>query len=115
MRVKFIRSKSKATNRHFTSGVTYIVYEMSIDKRTGKLKFRLQRNDGVPIISDSEGFEITDSTIPISWSMEKIDQDNFSFSPLAWQIVKNEKSFWEAFFDGDEWAITLYEQELIKL
>ena len=88
-----------------TVGQKYVVLE--IYGRGDTLKYRIIGNDNsTPAYQSAEQFEIASPDIPTGWSFRAHPNREWVLGPAAWSEV----GFWNAYFDGDEAAITTFEE-----
>ena len=78
----------------FTAGLNRGVLLRILDEKSAGL-FPLQQ------------FEIVDGTIPTSWRATALPTGDISFGPQSWR----EPGFWERYFDGNEEARKIFDEE----
>lgn len=83
-------------------GRVYAVQEVHIDR--GRLSYRVERDDGTPVLFDAAHFQIIDSSIPESWRHADGRDRSIGLCPPPWA----EPGFWERFFDQDPTAVASY-------
>ncbi|MGW7667502.1 hypothetical protein ACWGJX_10200 [Streptomyces sp. NPDC054775] len=73
--------------------------------------FRVEAFSGeTPGLYDSRLFEVIDGSIPLHWVASVGARGDITLGPAEW--VK--PGFWDAFFDGERWAVDLYQSEKNK-
>ncbi|MFE2669264.1 hypothetical protein [Streptomyces mirabilis] len=63
-----------------------------------------------PGLYDSRLFEVVDGRIPPHWVISVKTRGEITLGPSGWGAP----GFWDAFFDGEPWATTLYQSEKNK-
>lgn len=112
MRVTFAPSKSLDEQAPLRSGALrqgeeYTVLEVSA-QHGGSMNFRIEYSDKERCaLFDSRLFVMTSTVVPPSWRFFLLPGGSFRLRPPAW----HEEGFWEAFFDGEQWAQVVYEEE----
>jgi hypothetical protein len=91
-------------------GREYSVLEVfSIADGENLFRFETVR-DETPGLYDSRLFEVVDGRIPPHWVISVKTRGEITLGPPGWGAP----GFWDAFFDGEPWAITLYQSEKNK-
>ncbi|MFH8400471.1 hypothetical protein ACH4E9_23960 [Streptomyces anulatus] len=94
-------------------GNEYVVLEISARFKR-PTSFRIEftesnlRQSG---LFDSRAFTITSHTLPPTWKYFQLESGSFSLCPESW----NAPGFWEAYYDGNPRAITVYEDERAEI
>lgn len=104
------RGKRRETGSGLTVGSVYDVVELNA---TAQLRFdvRVIDDEGQPTLWSLDGFEVIESRVSPSWTLQSRTEGGFALGPAAWQ----EESFWPAYFEGDYAAADTYQRELAKM
>ena len=86
-----------------TDGGTYVVLEVGADPG-GRTWLRVEPDGGTPGIFDARCFVLTDSAVPTTWQAELRNNGSLTFGPAGFL----RPDFWEAFFDREPEAETVY-------
>jgi len=76
-------------------------------ERQGTPAYSMDKNS---FLLEVNSFRIVDSGIPENWGLKMI-KNNLFFQPMPW--IKN--GFWEAYYNDEEWAEKLFDQEVQKI
>lgn len=77
----------------------------------GRNMFRVEVFRGeIPPLFDSRLFEVTDGRVPSHWAVSTGAQGDITLGPAKWETP----GFWDAFIDGEPWAVDLYQCEKNK-
>lgn len=77
----------------------------------GENLFRIETvRDETPGLYDSRLFEVTDGSVPPHWAVSTGTRGDITLGPVEWETP----GFWDAFFDGEPWAVNLYQSEKSK-
>ena len=92
-------------------GETYTVLSLYAEKMG--VSYRILSGDPpTPVLHSAKIFEVLDGSIPSSWRVGINDAGEFmELTPEPWL----EPGFWERYFDQDDQAIELFEQEVQKM
>jgi hypothetical protein len=89
----------------------YVVLEVFSRPERSSL-FRLEPIDAEPsALFDSRLFSVIDVRMPGTWCFFGLEGGSFCLCPEPW----HERGFWEAFYDGEEWAIETYDREKARI
>ncbi|MFC4500639.1 MULTISPECIES: hypothetical protein [Streptomyces] len=73
--------------------------------------FRVEAvRDETPGLYDSRLFEVTDGSVPQHWAVSHAASGDITLGPEKWERA----GFWDDFFDGERWAVDLYQSEKNK-
>jgi hypothetical protein len=111
MKVKILASSisRREVAGRFRAGTEYVV--LCIEPLAGKNYYRLvTETDGNPALFDAALFELVDNAISSLWIVVQ-DGGCLEFTPEAW----SEEGFWEAFFDNEPNAVSVYNEMLARL
>jgi hypothetical protein len=74
----------------------------------GRNLYRIEvYREQLPPLFDSRLFEIVDGSIPSHWTVSAGVQGDVTLGPKKWEAP----GFWDAFIEGETWAVSLYEAE----
>ncbi|MFF8329978.1 hypothetical protein [Streptomyces cacaoi] len=102
-----VRLSKKASARPTGLGrdVDHVVLEIYCDPCRGVNHYRIDPGDGgAPGLHDSRNFIVTSNDVPGIWVVDDGGNGTLCFSPREWTV----EGFWEAYFDGEEWATRSY-------
>jgi hypothetical protein len=101
-------SRDDAAELWLAPSVEYDVLEITIDTESKDVSVRTEtETEGrIPALTPLHRVEITDPTIPPGWALLQVSDSFLVFGSLVWQ----EPGFWEAYFEGERWAVDRYEQ-----
>ena len=115
MRVRCVKIVSSVTREVLKSsswisvGKEYDAFSIFSDN--GRIELRLVGDDPLPALFDISDFEVVDGSIPASWSISQVGDSGIEIAPSSWLGC----NFWERYFDGDEEAVAMYEEEVLKM
>ena len=110
--VNDVTGEPQESSPWITLGKIYTVLELYLGSEERKPQYRLISDDaGSPTLNYSNNFEVISGFIPSSWAVNSVSPDIFEISPSRWQ----ESGYWEAYFDGEPWAETVFEEEVSKM
>jgi hypothetical protein len=102
---------SEARNQKLTVGNEYTVLGIH-GGEPGSIRYRLMGDDQhTPAIHNAEQFDIVSSEISSGWVFQIYPSLAWSLGPAAWA----KKGFWEAYFDGDNEAKAIFDEELLAI
>jgi hypothetical protein len=87
----------------------YVVLEMGVDNRGAH--FRVEIEDGTPILVPASAVKLVDGGIPSTWICELTQPNYLRLAPRPWL----EAEFWTRFFDDARHAIIEYRIERDKI
>jgi len=107
---QFGASTSVSCDSWLTVGSIYLV--LGVYGRGSSIKFRVMSDEGVtPALHDANQFEIIAPEIPNSWIFRTFPNSEWQLIPAAWAG----KGFWEAYFDRDAAARSLFDAEVAAM
>jgi hypothetical protein len=91
-----------------SAGTTLVVLEIYVE-RGKEPDYRVERDDGTPVLIAASEVRIVDGSLPASWSVRFSDETGtLDIGPAPWQTP----GFWEQFFDFDPLARQTYADHL---
>jgi hypothetical protein len=91
-------------------GEEYVVLEVAASPGR-EVRLRLHLTSEVPSLWSSAMFETVDQSIPSNWVVDVANGGHMSMGPASWL----EGGFWESYFDGEQPAVAVFEQELATI
>lgn len=108
----YSNKKDEPIDNWLTVGKTYFVLEIFRGESDGILKYRIANDDSLsPCLNDASQFEIVSHALPENWKFNYLPEKYIEISPREW----SDDNFWPAYFDGERWAVDLYEKTLKEM
>jgi hypothetical protein len=103
--MRILKSPGNTANASLKASKEYVVLEVGVGDLGAH--FRVEAEDGTPIIVQAHNVDLTDGVIPPTWRCKLNPPNYLTFAPEAWL----EPQFWNEFFDGSADAIRNYQVE----
>lgn len=109
MRVTCTSNQTSDRNLQITMGRAYDVAQVVFENPAGVILMRLRGDDDeVPGLYESCCFEMTDPKVPSHWVfLQHPISGSYCLGPESF----TEPGFWEAFFDGAQTALDVFQTE----
>lgn len=93
-----------------TLGRDYLVLAAEMPPR-GPARLRVIADDDTPILASASLFAVNAQELPRTWVFAVREGGVVELGPRPWI----ESGFWERYFDGDEDAVRLFREEVIRI
>lgn len=92
-----------------TPGTLYAV--LAIEYQGGRPMYRIAAENGTPALFDAALFSVADASVAPGWTVRHGENGSTELLPEDWDMP----GFWEKFFEGDEDAVSRYEDALLRM
>lgn len=114
MKVECIDFTEPGDTNCFTPYKKYLVLELYVTPDGSK--YTVIPNFGTPILCSINKFKVIDSRIPRNWIVKDNGNESILLSPYKWIDDSLWRySFWEDYYDDDEEAIRVFQEEVDKM
>ena len=117
MKVKCVKIINPTTGEEFerdswlTLGQTYLVLEISVEKKRWMSYRLMSNNNSTPAIFDAQQFEVVSNKIPDEWCFDFVSPNYVGITPKAWI----HDGFWEDYFNGEPEAEKIFRETRDRL